>query len=626
MALDVDNKVKANIEPYELESIKSVLHSSPVPSIVIVPEGNKFRITAVNSAFLQLTSYTAEDFLDKNVADLFRPLHYASFQNKYALISALQNVLNTTVPSSLEIFRPELLISTTEGPSGDFINCEFYPVHGNDKSVQFLVMQLGEIKRDLPAVGKLRSDALPAISKMEDPNVKSELETLKDKYDDLFNLSPLPQFFYDLDTLDFLDANEAAVEEYGYSKAEFLTMNLMDIRPEEDRKLLTDIINNRVVKGHLGNSTVRHMKRNGEIMHVNVQGNSVRYGGKNARLVVVVNLTEKINARKALERSEQRFKALAQEGSDLIAIISTEGVYHYVNPNSKAIIGVPSDFYIGRNAFEFIHDDDKAMVAEHINLLMHHKRIQLPPFRFEVNNGEYRWIETVMTNMIDDHSICGIIANSRDVTERIKNDIKVQESIERFNVVSKATSDAVWDWDMRDDKLIWNKGITGIFGYKVSETEDSWWQERIHKEDVAYVLHSFQSTIKNKKSRLEVEYRFRCRDGYYKNVLDRMFITYNDCGEPVRMIGSMQDITDRTKYTKEIQAQNKRLQEISWLQSHGVRAPLARVMGLTQLLSSTALEEGSSDECLRYLLQSATELDTIIRDIIRKTEGLQNKK
>jgi PAS domain S-box-containing protein len=616
MASYVKDNKNTKEEPYDMGGIAAALQFSPFPSLIVDPEENKFRILAVNNSFLQLAATVACDFVGKNVEDLLKNF---SVQNKQAFLNALKQVHCTKTAANLEIPRSEMLTGKYEEQPVDFLYCDIYAVQGSGQDIQLLVVHLREVKKDLTEHYGY------GVAEIGDVLIKSELETEKEKYEDLFNLNPLPQFVYDFDTLEFLYVNDAAELEYGYSKAEFLKMSLMDIRPEEDRSLLADIISNKVIKGHLGSSTVRHMKRNGEIMHVNVQGNSVRYHGKNARLVVVVNLTEKIHARKALERSEQRFKALVQEGSDLIAIISADGLYHYVNPNSKAIIGVPSEFYIGRNAFEFIHDDDKEMVAEHIGLLTKHKRIQLPPFRFEVNNGEYRWIETVMTNMLDDLSVSGIIANSRDVTERINNDIRVQESIERFNVLSKATSDAVWDWDMKDDKLIWNKGIRGIFGYKVNETEEAWWQKRIHKEDVNYVLQRFQSTIKNKKSRLEVEYRFCCSNGIYKNVLDRMFITYNASGEPIRMIGSMQDITDRTKFTKEIQVQNERLQEISWLQSHGVRAPLARVIGLTNLLSSDLIDQGSSEESLRYLLQSATELDNIIRDIIRKTEGLQNK-
>lgn len=643
MALDVNNNTKTEKELGETESLKAILQFSPVPSFIIDPNGNQFTIISVNNSFLQLAADAAEEFEGKCMADIFKPLDSSAFKNKYAMMKALEQVLFTTMPESLTIFGCELFSGSAAGQLVDFLHCDIYPVLGSDRNVRLIVLHLRETKKELPAgaepdftcketSGAEDTKAAPEnlrfkeLHAMEYPLLKSVLEQEKERYEDLFNLSPLPQFLYDLDTLLFLDANEAAVEEYGYSREEFLKLSLMDIRPEEDRGLLTEIINTRVVKGKLGNSTVRHMKKNGEMMYVNVQGNSVRYGGKNARLVVVVNLTEKINARKTIERSEQRYKALAQEGSDLIAIISVEGVYHYVNPNSKAIIGVDSDFYIGKNAFDFIHEDDKEMVAEHISLLTNHKRIQLPPFRFEVNNGEYRWIETVMTNMIDEPSVSGIIANSRDVTERIKNDLRVQESIERFNVVSKATSDAVWDWDMKDDKLIWNKGLRGIFGYKVSETDDAWWLERIHKDDVKYVMEQFQSTIKHKRSRLEIEYRFRCSDGHYKNVLDRMFTTYNKAGEPIRMIGSIQDITERTKITREIQEQNDRLKEISWLQSHGVRAPLARVMGLTNLLSSGIIDHGSSEESLRYLLQSATELDNVIRDIIKKTESLQRKK
>jgi PAS domain S-box-containing protein len=615
MALYVNNKKKTKQELYEMESIKSALQFSPVPSFIIDPEESGFTIIAVNRSFLQLAASAAENFVGKDMAAL---LCKASCKQKF--IGALQHVSAGTASAGLEISFSALFTPDPAVLQPDCLQCDIYPVHCSSQSLGFLVVNLRELKKD--ATEKYSS----AGSVIKDLWLQSELETEKEKYQDLFNLNPLPQLIYDLDTLDILLVNKAAETEYGYSREEFLAMSLMDIRPGEDKELLIDIIANRVMKGHLGNSTVRHMKKTGEIMYVNVQGNTVSYGGRNVRLVVIVNLTEKIHTRKALESSERRFKALVQEGSDLIAIISAEGIYHYVNPNSKAIIGVDADFYIGRNAFEFIHPNDSKMVAEHIELLLKHKRIQLPPFRFEVNDGEYRWIETVMTNMIDDLSVSGIIANSRDVTERIKNDIRVQESIERFNVLSKATSDAVWDWDMKNDKLIWNKGIKGIFGYRVSETDEAWWQERIHKEDLHYVLKKFQSTISNKRSRLEVEYRFRCCDGRYKNVLDRMFITYNSSGESIRMIGSMQDITDRTNYTKEIKEQNNRLQEISWLQSHGVRAPLARVMGLTNLLSSGMIDQGSSEESLRYLLQSATELDNVVRDIIRKTEGLQHKK
>lgn len=89
--------------------------------------------------------------------------------------------------------------------------------------------------------------------------------------------------------------------------------------------------------------------------------------------------------------------------------------------------------------------------------------------------------------------------------------------------------------------------------------------------------------IKGKKSRLINEYRFRCADNNYKNVLDRSFLMYNESGELIRIIGSMQDVTAREKYIRTIEAQNERLKEIAWTQSHIVRVPLANIMGLVEL-------------------------------------------
>jgi PAS domain S-box-containing protein len=452
-------------------------------------------------------------------------------------------------------------------------------------------------------------------------DMEEQLAREKKKYQDLFNLSPLPQFIYDLDSLKFLDVNQAAIAFYGYSKAEFLQMKISEIRPLEDVEAFQEIVQKKVKIGQFNDSKVRHKTKSGEIMHVHVRGNSVSYDHINARLAIVVDHSDKINAQNALEVSEQRFRSLVQEGSDLIAIIDPEGYYHYVNPNSKAILGIDSHFFIGRNVSEFIHQEDQQMVNDQLGRLSVEKRVAIPPFRFNVGKERYRWIETVVTNMLEEPTINGIIANSRDVTERIAAEHKIQQSIERYNVVSKATSDAIWDRDILTGKVIWNKGIKGIFGYNETSSTQDWWLQRMHPDDVCRIVKKMDSLIKNKGSRLEVEYRFRCKDGSYKNVLDRSFLMFDIAGDPIRMIGSVQDITEMKKSFQAIQEQNLRLKDISWIQSHSVRAPVARIKSLTSLLAGGNMDEPSVAECLKYLISSANELDSIICDIIRKTEG-----
>jgi len=456
----------------------------------------------------------------------------------------------------------------------------------------------------------------------ERKNSEQQLKLEQKKYRDLFNFSPIPQWVYDLETLRFLDVNNAAVKHYCYTREEFLEMTIKDIRPAADIESLEANLDQDIKPGVSNQNLVRHLKKNGTLMHVCIEGNSIFFDGKNARLVLAIDYTEKIKSERALAASEKRFKALVQDGSDLVAILDLAGNYRYVSPTSKTILGIEADDYIGKNAFDFIHIDDQENFLQYFSLLEEQKRIKIPPYRFKIGEENYRWIETIVTNMMDDPTVAGIVANSRDVTQRIENEIKTEESIERFNTVSKATNEAIWDWNIQTGNMIWNRGIKGIFGYNQISYNRDWWYSRVHIEDVDGIVAKIQSLIKRKKSRLKVEYRFRSANGTYKYVLDRSFLLFDKTGNPLKMIGSMQDITDNVNYIEAIEKQNQRLREIAFTQSHHVRAPLARIIGLSKLLSDNDEKEEIKKEYLQYLVSSADELDTVIKDIVKKAENL----
>lgn len=606
----------------ELENVKCVLQASPVPSLIIDTHDNLFTIVGVNDSFSLTTKIAATDIEGKYAEDLFVFVRSLEAAVKGTISDCLQHVMLNKVSLKVVLSWLEQIQDKTSTEDLDFFNCDFYPLTNRTGELKFIIQQFPEaISGAMKVAEKTTHEDHLSKKLMLELYSSSELESERLKYKDLFNLSPLPQFLYDLDSLNFLDVNAAALTEYGYTKEEFLTMSLFDIRPAEDREFLKTLLKDQVVKGRSNSSNVRHVKKDGTIMNVTVRGNSVCYNHKNVRLAVIVDHTEKIRALEALELSENRFKSLVQEGSDLIAIISPEGVYKYVNPNSLSILGIESGLFIGKNVFDFIHEEDRDTIAQYLNVIADHKRLQLPAFRFLIGNNECRWIETIITNMVTDPGIAGLIANSRDVTERINNEAKVRESIERFGIVSKATSDAIWDWDMKNDSMVWNKGLHGIFGYNMDQTSHQWWYDQIQEQDLERVKNEIHALIFNKISRLELEYCFKDNEGKYKNVLDRSFLIFNDLGEPVRMIGSMQDITERTTNLKEIQDQNARLREISWMQSHNVRAPLARIMALTSLMACGGMDETSDRQSLDYLIDSATELNDIIYKIIKKTEG-----
>ncbi|MDO7744473.1 MAG: PAS domain-containing protein, partial [Pedobacter sp.] len=129
----------------------------------------------------------------------------------------------------------------------------------------------------------------------------------------------------------------------------------------------------------------------------------------------------------------------------------------------------------------------------------------------------------------------------------------------------------------------------------------------------------FTRLIQNKETNQVVEYRFRCADGNYKHVLDRSFIIYDANGEAIRSIGSMQDISERISHINAIEAQNKKLTEITWMQSHSLRAPLARTLGLTALIAMEDNDIQDLKELSGMICDAVNELDTVLKDIIKKS-------
>lgn len=129
------------------------------------------------------------------------------------------------------------------------------------------------------------------------------------------------------------------------------------------------------------------------------------------------------------------------------------------------------------------------------------------------------------------------------------NNREIRYAKERYDIVAKATSDTIWDWKITDNEFSWNKGIQGVYGYAKEEVEDNskWWFDRIHPEDSIRMSVKLYSFLEQKTQKWQDEYRFKCKDGSYKYVLDRGFLVFDENGNPVRMIGAMQDITKQKK-------------------------------------------------------------------------------
>jgi two-component system, NarL family, sensor histidine kinase UhpB len=138
------------------------------------------------------------------------------------------------------------------------------------------------------------------------------------------------------------------------------------------------------------------------------------------------------------------------------------------------------------------------------------------------------------------------------------------EALHRFEALGNATNDAIWDYDMRTEKIFYNKRLLSIFGYSDEELKNNtkWWENNIHPADKQRVIGRMDELLAGKEITWEDEYQFRCKNGDYKIVYDRSYITRDSTGKPTRLIGAMKDISNLRALENELhqkQLQNKNL-------------------------------------------------------------------
>ena len=141
-----------------------------------------------------------------------------------------------------------------------------------------------------------------------------------------------------------------------------------------------------------------------------------------------------------------------------------------------------------------------------------------------------------------------VVVSFSDITDKLKSEKELRKSNERFYFAGKVTSDAIWDIDLETNEIYRSEAFCGFSGYTAEEIEPSldWWFNKIHPEDKERVKNKVNESMRQGISHWKDEYRFQCANGDFKYLLDSGIILYK-AGKPVRIIGAIQDITERKK-------------------------------------------------------------------------------
>jgi PAS domain S-box-containing protein len=150
------------------------------------------------------------------------------------------------------------------------------------------------------------------IYTIERQRSRAELEESEKRYSDLFHLSPLPMWVYDVENLQIMDVNASAIKHYGFTQDEFLNMTIKDLRPEEDLEILDDTLQYTSKNDNLFfQGFFRHIKKNGELIQVDIQSNSILFKSKKAKVVLAQDITERLKYINAIEAQNKKLRDIS---------------------------------------------------------------------------------------------------------------------------------------------------------------------------------------------------------------------------------------------------------------------------------------------------------------------------
>ncbi len=271
------------------------------------------------------------------------------------------------------------------------------------------------------------------------------------------------------------------------------------------------------------------------------------------------------NEKKVLEESlfkQQRFISFMENTSSLAWINDENGVLVYMNSLFRDSFGLPADA-VGKNVYAYYPDDmRKTCMESDARVLDGNSRITVQEEgKDSAGNPVYYQVFKFPVESRDSERLIGGMAI--DITAHMTTSNALLKNNQLYENAGQATRDVIWDWDLKENTIRRIGGFKTLFGHELDEDLIEFNSVNIHPDDAMAATKSWQEALSNGSTRWQHEFRYRCADGSYKPVIDQACIIRDEQGNAIRMIGSMQDISEERKLQQQIlETEQKKKQEV----------------------------------------------------------------
>jgi PAS domain S-box-containing protein len=308
--------------------------------------------------------------------------------------------------------------------------------------------------------------------------------------------------------------------------------------------------------------------------------------------------------------------------------VNKNWIINYWNEEAQRLTGIPKGSALENSFWSVFPEINDLPVKEQLKTAVESGTTTPIESKFP---GLKKWFELNIYPVEEGASIY-----FKDITDRKGKEQELLLSHQRFEKVTEATNDAIWEWDIVNDSLYWGIGYQKQFGHPINNEDNNIkeWEKQVHPDDIENVYKNLNDAVNNpEKTGWTHEYRYQNFDLSYSYVVDRGYIIRDEKGKAIRMIGAMTDISHRKEYeesleylntilknrAEELTDMNLELERFAYIASHDLQEPLRMITGfLTQLEKKYAdqLDE-KANKYIYFAVDGAKRMRKIILDLLQ---------
>lgn len=381
--------------------------------------------------------------------------------------------------------------------------------------------------------------------------------------------------------------------------------------------------------------TLQVQLRNGEHRWLNFSSQPLFEEGNKNPFAVVSNLADVTQEKKLsgeLQERDALFKIFMERTPGLSWIVDEDATLIFANKSFYKYFGLNEKSALHKKMYDLIPVAAKSLSEKHHEVLNTGEPVE---FIEKVN-----WADgTQFVFHINIFPVEGVTSKKMaggfavNLSDKYAAEKKLKEANDRLLMISRATSDAIWEWDMQTGHIFRNDALMDMIGYHAEDKKGlSWWLRRIHADDRNRVSDKVRDTTEKGLQSWEDDYRFKCADGEYKHMHDKGYVVYEN-GLPIKMIGSLQDVTGFRELENQLTAEKlQRQKEITETVIRVQEKERTRIGhelhdNVNQILSTTKLfidmlrpnskeEKQAKQKSVEYLLMAIEEIRKLSKELV----------